>query len=197
MWLFNHHLGDLVLLVDFIQFGIQSLLFILSILSYYLYSKKKEVKEFDSLLTDTLYFSLELRAEERNFVLNNEPSNGKRTKDKDAIIAEQIIVFFETNDAYLQSDFTLEILNSYISNSTIHQLSFVIHHNLHTKFYQIVAYYRIVHALKLLESQPSWTIVAVAESCGIKSVNTFNKYFKDLIGLSPVAYRILVEKNKR
>ncbi|MDM1406013.1 AraC family transcriptional regulator, partial [Myroides marinus] len=54
---------------------------------------------------------------------------------------------------------------------------------------EYVAKYRINYALTLLQSQENWTLDAISNSCGFKSINTFKKYFMDYVGSSPCVYR--------
>ncbi|WHT39327.1 helix-turn-helix domain-containing protein [Myroides sp. mNGS23_01] len=96
----------------------------------------------------------------------------------------------------MKHDFTLELLGQGISNTNLQVISFVINHHLNSTFYKLVAYHRILYALKLLAERSDWTVLAIAESVGFKSINTFNKYFKDLTGLTPVEYRVILDRKR-
>lgn len=107
----------------------------------------------------------------------------------DAIIAEEICLFFENNNSYLDNGFAIGDLCEALSINNKQIVSRVISQNLDTTFYQLVAKYRINYSLTLLQNEENWTLDAISNSCGFKSINTFKKYFTNYIGLSPYSYR--------
>lgn len=57
-------------------------------------------------------------------------------------------------------------------------------------FYQWLAYYRVQHAQQLLDlTLKPLKIEVVAKESGFQSKTSFNKYFKEALGMSPSAYR--------
>ncbi len=47
---------------------------------------------------------------------------------------------------------------------------------------------RIQYAILLLRDHPEWTMLAVAESCGMRNTATFNRIFRQTYGITPTAY---------
>lgn len=109
--------------------------------------------------------------------------------ERDLIIVDQIKHFFENNKAYLDMGFSLDDLCRalFINNPQI--VSKIIKTHFDTTFYKLLAKYRISYAQTLLQSEEHWTLDAISNSCGFRSINTFNKYFMDYVGLSPYLYR--------
>ena len=64
-------------------------------------------------------------------------------------------------------------------------------------FKQYLSYIRIVNAKRLL-GQPDMTITEVALTCGFGSIATFNRVFKNLVGVTPSTFQAsLVRKNQK
>lgn len=196
VYFLKNHSNDLVSMLGYVQVGLQYLLLVLSMFTYVFYNKQQKEKELD-----TFFLSKDWNAEVQQIppVEDNrevEPE-AYRLKYQNKEIAEQILDFFEKEKVFLRRDFSLETLCQYISGSSTQQASYVINNHLNTSFYKLVAFHRIIESLKLLTNKPDWTLLAIAEECGFKSVNTFNKYFKDLTGFSPTEYRVIIEKRNR
>ncbi len=47
---------------------------------------------------------------------------------------------------------------------------------------------RIQYAILLLRDHPEWTMLAVAESCGMRNTSTFNRIFRQTYGITPTTY---------
>ena len=189
-----------VLAVNYIQVGIQVLVLLISVFTY-LYHQKfvSEVEQttfgLSNLIDDQVVAKEnEVREDELEEEKEVRENASYRLNYKYQVIGDQILEFFESERVFLQRDFTLEVLCTYIPNCTTQQLSFVINNHLNTTFYKLVAYYRIMYSMRLFANHSEWTQAAIAEECGFRSINTFNKYFKDLTGLSPVDYRGVIEK---
>lgn len=54
---------------------------------------------------------------------------------------------------------------------------------------------RLVRAMKLLREHPEYGIVGVSEDAGFKSVRTFQRHMQEAVGMSPVEFRMMLEKN--
>lgn len=48
---------------------------------------------------------------------------------------------------------------------------------------------RLEYAAKLLQTHSNYTIAAIAESCGIPNVPTFNRLFKAKFGMTPTEFK--------
>jgi len=62
-------------------------------------------------------------------------------------------------------------------------------------FYQLLAELRIQHAKIKLEADLDLKIEALSYECGFKSKSAFNKYFKEIVGVTPKEYRHSVKQN--
>jgi transcriptional regulator GlxA family with amidase domain len=55
---------------------------------------------------------------------------------------------------------------------------------------------RLLRGLQLLREHPEYGIASVSEDAGFNSVRTFQRKCNEAIGMSPVEFRILVDKSK-
>lgn len=95
----------------------------------------------------------------------------------------------EKDKLYLDPRLSLDKLSLYTSlpKTTI---SNYLHNVLGYSYYEWLATYRIRHALKLLEkSSLDYKLEAIAYESGFSSKTTFNRYFKDIVGVLPSLYR--------
>ncbi|MVX37129.1 helix-turn-helix domain-containing protein, partial [Myroides sp. LoEW2-1] len=129
-------------------------------------------------------FSLNVDNSEKQVEINEE------NKDKfEYIIAEKIILFFESCDDYLQSNFTARQLSNEVGLDDQRQLNLITQRFFHLTFNELLAKYRIAHALELLKNKQNWSITSVAESSGFRSFTTFNKYFVHYVGIRASDYK--------
>lgn len=178
----NFFFDALYIYVVYITLGIKLIVLFVSLLT------------FISLVLERLSLTKEQNIEIVNSNFNNEITSepeisSNQAMKKDIIIAQRISLFFESDNAYLDIGFTLNHLCEALSINNPQIVSRVINKNLDTTFYKLVAKYRINYALTLLQSQENWTLDAISNSCGFKSINTFKKYFMDYVGSSPCVYR--------
>jgi transcriptional regulator GlxA family with amidase domain len=54
---------------------------------------------------------------------------------------------------------------------------------------------RVLAALRLLREQPNYTIAVVAEEAGFSNVRTLQRRIQEVIGMSPVDYRLMLTKD--
>jgi AraC-like DNA-binding protein len=55
---------------------------------------------------------------------------------------------------------------------------------------------RMLRGMRLLREHPEYGIVSVSEMAGFNSVRTFQRRMLDAIGITPVEFRMLVEKDR-
>lgn len=48
---------------------------------------------------------------------------------------------------------------------------------------------RMAYVVEMMQTRPNYTLEAIAKDCGIRSISTFNRVFKDYFGVSPSKYR--------
>lgn len=103
-------------------------------------------------------------------------------------VGKELIVFLETDTAYLEADFSINDLANKLDVNK-QELSEVINRELNTNFYSLVAHYRIQNAKQLLRNKQNLLIEGVMQEVGFSSKVTFNKYFKNLVGMTPSEFR--------
>ncbi len=54
---------------------------------------------------------------------------------------------------------------------------------------------RMLTALRLLREKPQWSIAAVAEESGIGNVRTLQRRMQEVIGMTPVEYRLMLTRD--
>jgi len=62
-------------------------------------------------------------------------------------------------------------------------------------FYQVLAERRIQHAKAMLESDVEFKIEVLSQECGFKSKSAFNRYFKEIVGVTPKEYKGSLRQN--
>ncbi len=92
---------------------------------------------------------------------------------------------------FKENELRLDDLASYL-DITRHQLSQVINEHYKVNFFELLNRYRVEYVKKiLLDPQYSqYTIIQIAYEAGFNNKASFNKYFKQAVGLTPSAYRI-------
>ena len=70
-------------------------------------------------------------------------------------------------------------------------LSHALHSLTGINFRRLLNVYRVNHAKALLKNDKNKSIAYVAEESGFGALNTFNREFKNLVGLTPREYRDL------
>ena len=68
-------------------------------------------------------------------------------------------------------------------------LSHALHELTGIHFSRLLSLYRVENAKKLLLSHKVLTIAEIAQSSGFSAVNTFNRVFKEMTGVTPSEYR--------
>lgn len=97
----------------------------------------------------------------------------------------------QTSKIYLKPALSLELLAKE-TEIPKHHFSQLLNVYLGKSFYQVIADYRIAHALALLEEAGAqFTIESLAYECGFNSKTSFNRYFKEKTGFTPSDYREL------
>lgn len=96
--------------------------------------------------------------------------------------------FFKKSEKYLDIQFSFDDLSEELDIPK-GELSKLIHKVYQVNFYKFIAYKRILVALELLKELDSkTTIESVMLESGFSSKPTFNKYFKEITGVTPSEY---------
>ena len=88
---------------------------------------------------------------------------------------------------HFREEISLEMLASTFGYNEKY-LSHCLHALTGVHFSRLLALYRIEHAKKLL-AEPRANIAAVAMECGFAAINTFNRNFKSITGMTPSEYK--------
>lgn len=101
---------------------------------------------------------------------------------------QQLHHYLNDTKLYLQPELSLDLL---VAKTHIpkHHCSQLFNVYLGKSFYQVIAEYRIRHAISLLESGDQLTIETLSYQCGFNSKSSFNRYFKEYTGFTPSTYR--------
>jgi AraC-like DNA-binding protein len=103
-------------------------------------------------------------------------------------IYRRIVEYFETEQPYLDPDFTLSRM-AYSLNINISYLSKAIRKEKNMNFNTFVNFYRIEHVKKMIQSNPwKYTLQYVYLASGFNSQTAFNKAFKMQENITPSEY---------
>lgn len=160
---------------DYRFFAYGLLLFInAAIVWYWAVGDKKGIKAKLTELEEELHFK-----SYKNSALANEQANDYK---------ERIVTYFENTEAYLEPSLSLDFLSKELGIPK-HYFSQLFNVHFERSFHQFVADYRILYAIKLLNSnQGRLKIESLAYSCGFNSKTSFNRYFKERTGFTPSEY---------
>ncbi len=103
----------------------------------------------------------------------------------EGIIYQKVISYIAK---HYTEDITLPQLAKEFGYNTKY-LSHALHQLTGIHFRQLLNYYRINHAKKLLSDPKSRNIVTVAAESGFTALNTFNREFKKFTGVTPTRYK--------
>ena len=101
-------------------------------------------------------------------------------------------VLFQKVVTYLSTHYTEEIKLSQLAKLFGYNekyLSHALHSLTGVHFSQLLTFYRIEHAKKLLSQQPQKSITSVAMESGFSAINTFHRAFLNHMGMTPTQYR--------
>lgn len=110
---------------------------------------------------------------------------------KDASLFRKLMTAMETDRVYLQHGLTIESLARFLGAPT-HQLRHLINSGLGFRnFATFLGQYRLAHAKAALAdpNQARETILVVSYGAGFASLQTFNRVFKDVEGVTPTDFR--------
>lgn len=134
----------------------------------------------------TAFTFLILKKQEISFCENlNVKGKDYKLNDLELTILNKMESFFENSNQYLDIQFSFDDLSKELEVSKA-DLSKLIHKVHQVSFYKFIAYKRVYVALeRLKELDKKTTIESVMVECGFSSKPTFNKYFKEITGVTP------------
>lgn len=119
----------------------------------------------------------------------------KKLPPADLILQSQkLTAYLETQKPWLDSELNLNKLSELLQ-MPVHELSFLINSTLHKNFSELLHDYRIKEACRLLldESYSDSKILSIAFDVGYTNKATFNAAFKNKMGVSPSAYKLMAK----
>lgn len=98
---------------------------------------------------------------------------------------ELVEEFLVKKEGFKRKDLSIRLLSTELEIPR-HVFSQFFNIHLQKSFYQYVAELRIAYAVKKLQTRSfNFTVEALAEDCGFNSKTSFNKYFKEQMGVTP------------
>ena len=104
-------------------------------------------------------------------------------------------VLYQKIISYVSENYTNDITLSQVAKMFGYNekyLSYTLHDLTGVNFRQLLNFYRINHAKNLLSNSKNKNIGQIAMECGFGALNTFNREFKRVVGMTPRAYRNLI-----
>lgn len=112
------------------------------------------------------------------------------TDRRDGILYQKVVSYLSE---HFREDITLPDLAARFGYNEKY-LSHCLHALTGVHFTKLLALYRIEHAKKLL-SQRNANIGRIAMECGFSAVNTFNRNFREIVGMTPSEYKKTASQN--
>lgn len=120
----------------------------------------------------------------------NRYKNSKLTESNKKAYAATIEAFMSREKPYLNNELTLTSMADKLGMKPIH-LSQVLNEEFKENFYAFINRHRIVESQRLLKDvrYRNYSIQAIASEAGFNSLSTFNKAFKEIVGIAPSIYQ--------
>jgi len=99
----------------------------------------------------------------------------------------------EQDQLYLKSDFNMQGLAELLGVSHA-RLVRLFSHTIYKSPSDYLDYLRLLRGMRLLREHPEYGIVTVSQDAGFNSVRTFQRKMNEAVGMTPVEFRMLVEK---
>lgn len=128
------------------------------------------------------------------FEQKNAKTGKKLTPSDLTLQSQKLTAYLETQKPWLDSELNLNKLSELLQ-MPLHELSFLINSTLHKNFSELLHEYRIKEACRLLldESYSDSKILSIAFDVGYTNKATFNAAFKNKMGVSPSAYKLIAK----
>ena len=109
----------------------------------------------------------------------------EKTRHTDGILYQKVIFFLAEH--YTESITLSQVAKHFGYNKKY--LSHALHELTGIHFRQLLSFYRVNHAKRLLENEPSMDITTIATESGFEALNTFHRAFRSATGMTPSEYR--------
>lgn len=106
-------------------------------------------------------------------------------RHNDGVLYQKVISYISE---HYTEDITLSVIATIFGYNEKY-LSHALHDLTGIHFRQLLTFYRIGYAKKLLESDTQSDITTIAMKSGFSAINTFHRAFKEMTGMTPLQYR--------
>ena len=141
-------------------------------------------------------FELRLRSDVARELLNG---NIERQRNADLQDDAQLMALIELRGEedrpHLNPDFDSTELAHLLGVSRERLLRLFRHQTIYRTPEAYLDNLRMLTALRLLREKPQWSIAAVAEESGIGNVRTLQRRMQEVIGMTPVEYRLMLTRD--
>ena len=149
-------------------------------------------------LSERLEYDVELRRRTevaREIIEGNIERQRNADLQNDGQLMAIIEMRLEKDRPYLQPDFNVQALAEMLGVSQNRLIQLFRHQTIHRTPEAYIDNLRTLTALRLLREQPNYTIAVVAEEAGFGNVRTLQRRIQEVIGMSPVDYRLMLTKD--
>ena len=149
-------------------------------------------------LSERLEYDVELRRRTevaREIIEGNIERQRNADLQDDGQLMAIIEMRLEKDRPYLQPDFNVQALAEMLGVSQNRLIQLFRHQTIHRTPEAYIDNLRTRTALRLLREQPNYTIAVVAEEAGFGNVRTLQRRIQEVIGMSPVDYRLMLTKD--
>lgn len=158
---------------------------ICTLLIFILIEKARAQKRALSMLQEALRAEKQRKDEAQRKIY----AHSKLKKEERENICVKLDKVMKSEKPYLDAQLTLEQLAKMVDIPK-HHVTEILNVDLNTSFYHYINGLRIKEAMRLMRNgQFDGNLLHVCFASGFKSKSTFNKYFKEITGTTPKAYR--------
>ena len=141
-------------------------------------------------------FELRLRTDVARELLNGNIERQRNADlQDDAQLMALIELRVEEDRLHLNPDFDSVALAHLLGVSRERLLRLFRHQTIYRTPEAYLDNLRMLTALRLLREKPQWSIAAVAEESGIGNVRTLQRRIQEVIGMTPVEYRLMLTRD--
>ncbi len=122
------------------------------------------------------------------YTLDSSYTNSSLRQELAVEYVQKIMDYFSNDQSFLNPDISIELISKDLNIPKYH-FSQLFNVHIGKNFYTFIAERRIEYALRRLnEEQGRLKIESLAHECGFNSKTSFNRYFKQITGCTPLVY---------
>jgi len=132
----------------------------------------------------------------REIMANNVERQRNADLRDDGQLMALIELRLEKEHLHLNPDFDAQALAQLLGISQERLRALFRHQTIHRTPESYIDNLRVLTAIRLLREQPNYTIAAIAQEAGFNSVRTLQRRIQDVIGMSPIDYRLMLNSDQ-